>query len=58
MNAVYVMLDGSRPPRPDNLEPSDRVWDMINRCWEHTPSQRITVEDVVSVLETELQQTR
>lgn len=52
------MLDGLRPPRPDNSELSDGVWGMINRCWEHTPSQRITISDVVSVLETELRRTR
>ena len=55
---VYLMLEGSRPPRPDDPELSDRVWDMINLCWESTPSQRITIADVVYVLETELKRTR
>lgn len=52
------MLEGSRPPRPNNPELSDRVWDMISGCWEVIPSHRISIEDVVSVLETELRQTR
>ncbi|KAF9644513.1 kinase-like protein [Thelephora ganbajun] len=56
--AMYSMLGGSRPSRPDNPELSDRIWDMINKCWENTPSQRITIADAVSVLETELQKTR
>lgn len=52
------MLEGSRPPRPDDPELSDRVWDMINLCWGSMPSQRITTEDVVYILEMELKQTR
>lgn len=52
------MVDGLRPPRPDNPELSDRVWDMINKLWEHTPSQRITIADAASVLETELRRAR
>jgi len=56
--AVYLILNGLRPPRPNNPELSDRVWGMINRCWAHTPSRRIKIADAVSVLETELQQIR
>lgn len=58
ISAAYSMLEGSRPPRPDNPELSNRVWDTINKCWERTPSRRITIADAVSVLETELRQTR
>lgn len=52
------MRDGSRPARPDILEFSDRVWGMVNACWENTPSQRITIADAISVLETELRRIR
>ncbi|KAF9649159.1 hypothetical protein BDM02DRAFT_3186563 [Thelephora ganbajun] len=31
--AAYSMLNGNRPPRPDHREVSDRVWYMIERCW-------------------------
>ena len=56
--AAFAMLEGSRPPRPDDAQLSDRVWDIINSCWEKTPSQRITIADAVSILETELRQAR
>jgi len=52
--AMYSMMDGSRPPRPEDPELSDRIWDMINNCWENTPTKRITMADVVSILDTEL----
>ena len=53
---ILSMSDGVRPPRPHDPELSDRVWDMINRCWANIPSQRITMGEAVSVLEAELQQ--
>lgn len=52
--AAYSMLDGLRPPRPNDPELSDQIWEMINRCWDNVPSQRMTIADVVSVLEAEL----
>jgi hypothetical protein len=52
--AIYSMSGGARPPRPHDPELSDRVWDMINACWANTPSQRIKIEEAISVLETEL----
>ena len=48
------MLNGRRPPRPDHPELSDRVWGMINGCWESVPSRRRTVMEVIAVLEAEL----
>ena len=55
--AMYSMSGGARPPRPHDPELSDRIWDMIDRCWSNIPSQRITIPEAVSILETELQQT-
>lgn len=55
--AIHAMSGGARPPRPRDSELSDRVWDVINRCWANTPSQRMTIAEVVSVLEGELRHT-
>lgn len=55
--AIHAMSGGARPSRPHDPELSDRVWDVINRCWANTPSQRMTIADVVSVLEGELRHT-
>lgn len=55
--ATYSMLSGARPPRPDGCKISDRVWDMIERCWHDAPSRRLSVGEVVSLLGTELGRT-
>ena len=48
------MLNGRRPPRPDHPELSDRVWEMIEGCWENIPSRRRTITEVITVLDAEL----
>ena len=48
------MLNGRRPPRPDSPELSDRVWEMIEGCWENIPSRRRTITEVITVLDAEL----
>lgn len=55
--AAHSMLKGARPPRPDHHEVSDRVWGMIERCWESVPSRRVPAREVVELLEAELRQT-
>ena len=47
------MLSGRRPDRPDHPELTNRVWRMIKRCWKGDPTRRITMAEVVTVLETE-----
>lgn len=48
------MLRGRRPPRPDHSELSDRVWGMIDGCWESVPSRRKTITEVIAILIAEL----
>ena len=55
--ASYSMLSGARPPRPGHDEISDRLWHMIEWCWDRVPSKRISVGEAVSILEAELQRT-
>ena len=52
--ATYSMLNGARPPRQNHHEISDRVWDMIERCWHNVPSKRISAREAVDLLETEI----
>lgn len=47
------MLNGHRPVRPDHPELSDRMWKMIKGCWKDNPTQRKTMVEAVTVLETE-----
>lgn len=52
--ATYSMLNGARPPWPNHHEISDRVWYMVERCWHNVPSKRMSVGEVVDLLEAEL----
>jgi serine/threonine protein kinase len=54
--ATYSMLNGARPLRPNHCPISDRVWEMIERCWHNVPLERMSVGEAVGLLEAELQQ--
>jgi len=48
------MVNGRRPPRPNHPELSDRVWGMIKGCWVVNPTQRMTITEVISILDAEV----
>ncbi|KAF9641926.1 hypothetical protein BDM02DRAFT_3000051 [Thelephora ganbajun] len=54
ISATYLMLSGSRPPRPDHHKVSDPVWRMIQSCWNPVASRRMPIKEVVTLLEAEL----
>jgi serine/threonine protein kinase len=41
---------GLLPSRPNDLEGgkwvSDDLWDLMERCWSHSPDQRPTMEEI------------
>ena len=45
------MWKGHRPARPNHAEASNRVWKMIQGCWKLDPGRRMTIAEVVAVLE-------
>ena len=52
--ACKVILEGKRPPRPNNSESlgiTDEIWDLLELCWAKEASSRPTVKDVVDRLE-------
>lgn len=55
---VFSMLKGRRPGRPDNHELSNRVWKVIKSCWEGNPARRMTMAEVITVLEAEVRSKR
>ncbi|KAF9645687.1 kinase-like protein [Thelephora ganbajun] len=57
ISATYLMLSGSRPPRPDHHKVSDSVWRMIQSCWNPVASRRMPIGEVVTLLEAELSRT-
>ena len=52
--AVVSMWNGRRPARPNHPEVSNRLWRTIQRCWKVVPGQRMTIVEVVAVLEEEV----
>ena len=58
--ATYLMLKGDRPSRrrPDNgPEITDTLWRIIEQCWYAVPSERMSIEEAVNLLEAELRVT-
>jgi len=51
--AAHAMWKGAQSPRPDHPEVSDRMWEMMKQCWKRAPPERITIMEVVRVLEAE-----
>ena len=51
---LFSVFRNERPPRPDHPEVTDRVWDMIERCWNKDPFNRMTAAEVIDVLEAQL----
>ncbi|KAF9793040.1 kinase-like domain-containing protein [Thelephora terrestris] len=51
---IFSLFRNNRPPRPVHPEMTDRVWNMIESCWNQDPFKRMTAADVVDVLEAEL----
>lgn len=45
------VLEGMRPARPSasmTEELSDTVWDCMEKCWAHSPSERPTMYEVAN----------
>ncbi|KAF9649933.1 kinase-like protein [Thelephora ganbajun] len=50
---VCRVLRGDRPPRPDHAKLSNKVWKMVRKCWHDVPSRRMTVREVLALIEVE-----
>jgi hypothetical protein len=50
-SVAVEVLSGKRPDRPMHPDLTDRLWDMIQRCWEQEPLRRPEISEVVSLLE-------
>ena len=48
--AVIAIMKGDRPPRPTNPACSDKLWMMMQRCWDQKPHLRPEVSEVFQVL--------
>lgn len=57
MAAADLMVNGSRPSRPDHSEVSDPLWRMIKGCCHKVVSRRMSIGEVVTLLDAELNRT-
>lgn len=48
--AIAKALDGTRPKRPMGLWFTDEIWDLLQHCWKHEPSDRPSVDHVLESL--------
>ena len=51
--ACKVVIDGERPQRPRDSKKlgfTDKVWEVLERCWEKEPSARPTIDNVSACL--------
>lgn len=46
---MEVVIRGRRPPRPGpgTASLNDRMWDLMQDCWETLPSARPSVEEII-----------
>ncbi|KAF9793044.1 kinase-like domain-containing protein [Thelephora terrestris] len=51
---ILSVFRNDRPPRPVHPEVTDRVWNVIERCWDKDPLNRMTAAEVVDVFDNEL----
>ena len=49
-NVLWQLFKGIRPERPSNDWFTDDHWVFINKCWNKIPSERPTIQDVLSYL--------
>ena len=54
LDVMQKILDGERPERPQGAQGAwftDGIWEMLELCWKHQPSERISAERVLLCLE-------
>ena len=48
--AIQQVKRGERPPRMPNPPLEDEAWNLIERCWDHDPIKRPSIDDVVDIM--------
>ena len=48
--AVLAIMAGKRPPRPTHQQFTDRLWTLVQRCWDQNPPSRPEISEVFKVL--------
>ena len=48
--AIFLIIEGKRPPRPKNPHLTGGLWKIIQRCWDECPSSRPGASEVLKAL--------
>jgi len=46
-----AVMQGDRPPRPDNPTLTDGLWELMKRCWDQVREKRPRMSEVLQVLD-------
>jgi hypothetical protein len=51
VRTILLVVQGHRPERPSSttagvVEPSDRIWDIITRCWDQDADRRPQMAEI------------
>lgn len=49
--ATLVIMQGQRPPRPDHPGLTEKLWKLMQRCWDQEPQLRPEMSEVLEVLQ-------
>ncbi|PPQ70362.1 LOW QUALITY PROTEIN: hypothetical protein CVT26_013796 [Gymnopilus dilepis] len=47
---ITDLVAGRRPPRPQSMEVTDELWNLLTKCWAKEPQARPTIDVVLSWL--------
>jgi len=47
---IASVTSGKRPERPNHASFTDCLWELTQKCWEQTPSDRPSAEQALEVL--------
>lgn len=48
--AALAIMGGERPPRPTHLALTDRLWSLLQQCWDQDPRLRPNISEVLRIL--------
>ena len=48
--AMFEIMNGGRPPRPTHPVIAERLWSLMERCWDNEPHSRPEISEALETL--------